>query len=110
MTLLVKTFFEGPDNNLNVDAYNDPLIALKNFKRGIYKFILLDIKMKPIDGLELYKRIRDLDKKVTIFLFTATFPLFDEYKKICSSFEEKYFIQKPISLSDLLQCIRSAMS
>jgi hypothetical protein len=59
---------------------------------GIYDFILLDIRMTPIDGIELYKRIRDIDKDVEVFILTATDYTFDEFRKICSSYEEKYFI------------------
>jgi DNA-binding response OmpR family regulator len=85
-------------------------LALQNFRKGIYDFILLDINMKPIDGIELYKKIRDIDKDVKIFIFTVSDPKFEEYKKICSSFEEKYFIRKPISLHDLFQCVRAVMT
>jgi two-component system, OmpR family, response regulator ChvI len=41
---------------LQVDVYNDPLIALSNYKPGIYDLLLLDIKMPKIDGFELYKK------------------------------------------------------
>ena len=44
--------------------------------------------MAPIDGMELYKRIREIDKKVKVFVFTVTDPKFEEFKKVCSSFEE----------------------
>jgi CheY-like chemotaxis protein len=84
--------FESHDSNLKVDTYNNPLLALQKFKMGIYDFILLDIRMTPIDGIELYKRIRDIDKDVEVFILTATDYTFDEFRKICSSYEEKYFI------------------
>jgi DNA-binding response OmpR family regulator len=66
--------------------------------------------MAPIDGMELYKRISEIDKKVKVFVFTVTDPKFEEFKKVCSSFEEKYFIQKPVSLQSLLQSIRLTMA
>jgi hypothetical protein len=66
--------------------------------------------MKPIDGKELYKKIREIDKLVKIFILTATDPDFEEYKKICSSFEEKYFIQKPLFLDNLFHRVRLAIT
>jgi len=63
--------------------------------------------MTPIDGIEFYKKITDIDKKVKVFIFTATDPRFEEYRKVCSSFEEKCFIQKPISLRKLLHFVKS---
>jgi two-component system, OmpR family, response regulator ChvI len=108
-TDVIKLAFEGQDSNLIVDTYNNPLLALQNFRKGIYDFILLDIRMKPIDGIELYKKVRNIDKKVKVFIFTATDPRFEEYRKVCSSFEERYFIQKPISLRKLLHFVKSGV-
>jgi hypothetical protein len=66
--------------------------------------------MKPIDGMELYKKMRDIDKKVKVFVFTVTDPTFEELKKICASFEERYLIRKPISLWNLFQFVRQALA
>jgi CheY-like chemotaxis protein len=81
-TLSLFCFISISTRSIKVDTYNDPVIALDNFKNGIYDFILLDIKMAPINGIELYKRIRDIDKKVKVFIFTATDYTFDEFKKM----------------------------
>jgi DNA-binding response OmpR family regulator len=109
ITDVIKLAFESRDNNLKVDTYNDPLLALQKFRKGIYDFILLDIRMTPIDGTELYKRIRDIDKDVKVFILTATDYTFNEFRKICSSFEEKYLIRKPISLQKLLHFVKSVV-
>jgi len=109
ITDVIKLAFESQDSNLKVDTYNNPLLALQKFRKGIYDFILLDIRMTPIDGIELYKKVRNIDKKVKVFIFTATDPRFEEYRKVCSSFEEKYFIQKPISLQKLLHFVKSVV-
>ncbi len=41
-----------------VTIFNDPVIALSNFKPGLYALLLLDFKMPKIDGYELYDRIK----------------------------------------------------
>lgn len=46
-----------------VDVYNDPIVALSNYKPGIYDLLLLDIKMPEMNGLELYQSIREKDKE-----------------------------------------------
>ena len=74
ITDVIKLAFESQDSNLKVDTYNNPLLALQKFRKGIYDFILLDIRMTPIDGIELYKKVRNIDKKVKVFIFTATDP------------------------------------
>jgi CheY-like chemotaxis protein len=49
---------------LQVDVYNDPLLALYDYKPGIYDLLLLDIKMPKIDGFELHKKIQDKERKM----------------------------------------------
>ncbi|MGI8831817.1 MAG: ATP-binding protein, partial [Nitrososphaeraceae archaeon] len=39
-----------------VDAYNDPAIALSKFKPDYYDLLLIDVKMPKIDGFELYEK------------------------------------------------------
>jgi DNA-binding response OmpR family regulator len=40
-------------NGFEVDAYNDPLEALSNFKPNSYGLALLDVRMAPLNGFEL---------------------------------------------------------
>jgi DNA-binding response OmpR family regulator len=49
---------------LQVDVYNDHLLALSDYEPGIYDLLLLDIKMPKMDGFELYKKIQDKVKKM----------------------------------------------
>jgi CheY-like chemotaxis protein len=47
--------------DLHVDIYNNPLLALSDYKPGIYDLLLLDIKMPKMNGFELYKKIKDIE-------------------------------------------------
>lgn len=53
---LAKTGLER--NGFEVDAYTDPILALQNFKGGIYRLLLLDIKMPKMGGIEFFSRIK----------------------------------------------------
>jgi YesN/AraC family two-component response regulator len=63
--------------------------------------------MPILAGLQLYKMISDTNKKVKVCLFSAVQPDFEKYRKVCASFDEKYFIKKPIPLGDLAKRIKS---
>src|ERR687886_1499179 len=58
-------------NGFEVDTYNDPLLALSNFKPNSYGLALLDIRMPKMNGFELYKKIKDIDKNVEVCFITA---------------------------------------
>jgi two-component system, OmpR family, response regulator ChvI len=46
------------DNGFVVDTFNDPLLALSNFKPGIYDLLLFDIRMPQLSGFDLYDKIK----------------------------------------------------
>jgi DNA-binding response OmpR family regulator len=60
------------DAGFKIDAFNDPMLALSNFKPNFYASSILDINMPKMNGYELYKEIRKIDDKVKIFILTAS--------------------------------------
>jgi DNA-binding response OmpR family regulator len=53
-------------NGYEVDAYQDPSLALSNFKPNSYGLLILDIRMPTMNGFELYKNMRNIDNKVEV--------------------------------------------
>jgi len=54
-----------------IDVFNDPKIALINFKPDYYDLILIDVKMPEMNGFELYQEIQKKDKNVKACSVTA---------------------------------------
>jgi DNA-binding response OmpR family regulator len=87
-------------------SYTDSVKALKEFKPDYYDLILLDIKMPVLDGFELCKKVRGIDKAAHIVFITAS----EEYYK---KFRSQHFpelgkinyIQKPIGNEELVQLV-----
>ena len=98
-------------NGFEVDAYDNALSALDNFKPNSYSLVLLDIKMPQMNGFELYKKLRKLDDKVKVCFITA----FDDYyyEEFKESFPEldeaKYFIRKPKAVEDLVNHVATIL-
>jgi DNA-binding response OmpR family regulator len=97
-----------------VDAFNDPIIALKSYKTNIYDMVVLDIKMPKMDGFELYTKLREQDPKVKICFLTASELFYEEFRKmrlkLGEEIGEEYFIQKPIKTGDLLRKLNTIMN
>jgi CheY-like chemotaxis protein len=115
ITLTLKTVLEN--NGYAVDTFNDPVIALDNFKKlaGIngevgknYSLVLTDIRMPTMNGFELYEKIREIDKNIKVRFLTASEINYDEFrKKVAPTIDdtENCFIKKPITNQKLLNDI-----
>jgi DNA-binding response OmpR family regulator len=87
------------ENGFEVDAYDDPIVALDNFRKGVYDLLILDIKMPKMHGFELYREIRKIDNHVKICFLTAGEMYYGAYADI---FNENQFIRKPIENKELV--------
>jgi DNA-binding response OmpR family regulator len=97
-------------NDFEVDAYNDPLLALSNFKQNAYGLVILDIRMPHINGFELYKKIRTVDDKVNVCFMTAFDDYRQEFKKSFPMLDElKCFIRKPNAIEDLVKHVATIL-
>ena len=93
------------DNGFKVYTFNDPLVALSNFKSDSYDLLILDIKMPQMTGIDLYKEIRKIDNKVKVCFLTA----FDFSYKDLQEYS-KWIIKKPIANDDLVKEVNRIMN
>jgi DNA-binding response OmpR family regulator len=99
------------ENGFVVDSYEDPFLALKRFKADLYNLVILDIKMPGLNGFELYRGIRKLDKKVKICFHTAgEMYTYLPGSDILSSLPCSYFIRKPIDNVGLIERINEIIA
>jgi DNA-binding response OmpR family regulator len=103
---LFKIFLEN--NGYTVDAYTNPIDALKYFRKQRHDLIILDLKMPKMDGMTVYRRIKEIDEKVIICLTTADKNIIKDLKKGIIDIE-KIVIYKPILLKDLKNKINSLL-
>jgi two-component system catabolic regulation response regulator CreB/two-component system response regulator ChvI len=114
ITTVFKLGLEEAD--LQVDVYNDPLLALSDYKPGIYDLLLLDIKMPKMNGFELYKKIKDIEGgyddeyKPRVCFITAYEGYRNQFNELFPTLEEvDCFLKKPISLPDLVKAVKSQL-
>ena len=104
------------DNGFAVDTFDDPLLALESFRKDFYDLLIIDIKMKKMNGFDLYKEIRTIDNKVKICFLTANKSTYGAFIDVLSELKEKneikekQFIQKPIGSEELIKIINEITS
>ena len=90
----------------DVDTFENPFIALEKLKPGFYGLIILDVKMPQMDGFELYREIKKVDRKAKICFLTASELYYENFRKEkFAPLDKELFIIKPISNAELLKKI-----
>ena len=94
------------DGGYSVDAYTDPVKALLKFRPDYYDLAVLDNLMPVLNGLELYRRIREIDPRIRCSILTATHEKFSDDEDKTQRPENLRIIRKPIGNEELLLNIR----
>lgn len=94
-----------------VSTYNDSVLALSEFKAGLYDLLLADIRMPGMSGLELYQKIKQKDDRIEVCFMTA----FDEYYgQLGKAFPQldlqRCYLLKPITISNLVKRIKTILN
>ena len=100
----LASWFE--DEGYEVGVAESGKAALERMQEGQWDLALLDIKMPGMDGLELQRKIREIDPKIQIVIMTA-------YASVQTSVEALKdgafdYIVKPFDPDQLVHIIRNA--
>ncbi len=99
------------DSGFVVDSFNDPLLALSSFRKGLYNLALIDIKMPKMNGFELYREICKIDDNLKISFMSAFDIPTEELKTAIPSLNEKVppIIKKPVLVDDLVSTVKARL-
>ena len=91
-----------------VDAYNNPGQALSSFVITHMIFVILDVKMREMDGFKLYEKIKLLNKKVKVCFLNSVFdisPYIAVYPEILETIEDNgdRIVDKPVGSKQLIR-------
>ena len=106
ITNLFKIFLEC--NGYNIDAYTNPIEGIQNIRKNSHDLIILDLKMPKMNGMTLYRKIKEIDDTVVVCFSTADKNYIQELQKDILDVE-KTVIYKPILLKDLKIRIESLL-
>ena len=107
---VIFTFKKGLEaHGFVVDAFNDPVLALSNYKPGVYGLLLLDVKMPQINGFELYEKIKKIDSEVKACFITAHEVYYESLKEIFPTMDLDCYV-KPIEIEDLVSHVKAELA
>ncbi len=96
-------------NRFLVSAFTNPEEALQEFESNSkgYSLILSDIRMPALSGIQLARKVKEINPDIKVVLMTSFEIKDNEFSKVFPSMHIDGFVQKPISMNDLTNKILS---
>jgi DNA-binding NtrC family response regulator len=96
-------------NGFSVEGFTNPQEALQSFKSDAesYCLVLSDIRMPAMSGIQLSRKVKEVNPNVKVVLMTAFEIRDNEFSKVFPSTQVDGFVQKPIGIKDLTDKILS---
>ncbi len=90
-------------NRFLVNAFTNPEAALQNFQSNSedYSLMLSDIRMPGMSGIQLARKVKEINPKVKVVLMTSFEIKDNEFSIVFPSTQVDGFVQKPIAIKDL---------
>ena len=95
------------DLGYEVQTAHDGVTALEMVKKRPYDVALLDLRMPGMDGVELFRRIREISAETVAIIVTA-YAAGDTAKSILAAGAWK-ILPKPVNTRDLLSLVAKAL-
>jgi two-component system nitrogen regulation response regulator GlnG len=96
-------------NGYEVHAFDNPKLALQHAKDGCKtcsKVIISDIRMPGMTGFELVKQLKELHPHSKILLMTSFEIQKREFDKVFPSIQIEELIEKPFTISRLIEAVK----
>jgi CheY-like chemotaxis protein len=97
-----KIFFQ-------VYAYDDPLLALSEFKLNFYDLLLVDVNMPKVNGFEFSEKILELDLNVRVCYISAGEMNIEALREQYPTLSIGCFIKKSITIENLVRRVKSEL-
>ena len=109
ITFVFKIILE--ERGFATDIYNDPVVALSNYKPYYYDLVMVDLKLPGMTGFELHNQIRMIDDKTKVCFLTSSEQFHKQYRSIeFQDFNSNLFIQKPVENEVLISRINHILN
>lgn len=95
------------EEHYDTESVEDGLSALESLQEKSFHLVLLDVRMKGLDGLETLKRIREYDKAIGIIMVSAV--NLAREAAVAVKYGAFDYITKPYEIEHLLSAVAGAI-
>jgi two-component system catabolic regulation response regulator CreB/two-component system response regulator ChvI len=86
---------------VKVDTYNDPIVALAEFKPHYYDISLIDVRVPNMNGFDLYKELKKLDPTIRVCFITAFDVNYQALQEIFPGLTRECYISKSTTMTKI---------
>jgi DNA-binding response OmpR family regulator len=115
ITLTFKKVFEevnrisGNKSSFQVNTYNDPLLALSEFKPNFYDLMLVDINMPKMNGFDFCVKVFEVDINPRVCFMSSELINQEALREQYPSLSIGCFIRKPITIENLVKRVKAEL-
>jgi DNA-binding response OmpR family regulator len=106
---LTDAFRIALSRSFSVWAYNDPARAVQEFEGGKYVLVILDIHMPEMNGFDVYKELKKIDRNQKICFFTAFDGCQEEFKRVFPDEPPCQVLTKPMTIHALTEQVNQIL-
>ena len=96
----------GDETSFHVNAYNDPFVALSEFKPDFYDLLLIDIDMPKMNGFEFCDKIFEVDLNPKICFISSAPINLEALRDQYPSLSVGCFIETPVTIDNLISKVK----
>jgi DNA-binding NtrC family response regulator len=94
---------DNEKRRFEVYSYNNPAVALSEFKPNFYDLLLTDIYMLHMNGFELYQKIVEIDANIRVCFMSAAEVNIEALREVYPKVSFGCFIEKPVTIDYLVK-------
>ena len=99
----------GNKTSFHVDTYNDPLVALSEFKPDFYDLLLIDINLPKMNGFDFCAKIFGVDLNPKVCFMSSGLINQEALQEQYPSSNIGCFIRKPITMENLIERVKAEL-
>jgi CheY-like chemotaxis protein len=96
-------YHDNDKRRFEVYSYNNPLVAVREFKPNFYDLLLTDIFMPHMNGFELCEKILELDVNIRVCFMSAVDVNIQALRELYPKVSFGCFIKKPVTIEYLVK-------
>lgn len=95
--------------SFHVNTYNDPFVALSEFKPDCYDLMLIDINMSKMNGFDFCVRALEIDMNPRFCFMSSGLINQEALKEQYPSLSIGCFITKPVTMENLIRRVKAEL-